>query len=70
MIEINNETHKDKRFSDSDIVTLLLDLKDKVDIMQKSLATLRPDLANHLHDLMSNRSGEERARRRERCWGV
>jgi hypothetical protein len=68
MSENNTEVHQDKLFSDLDIVTLLLDLKEKVDIMQRSLATLRPDLAVHLHDLMSDRSREERARRRERCW--
>jgi len=64
MIERNNETHKDKRYSDSDVVTLLLDLKEEVKAMQSNLASLRPDIIR----LLAGRWKDERTRRRERCW--
>ena len=54
--------------SEEDIVTVLRDLKEKVDLMQRDQASLRTDIAEHVYRLLKKRWTDEETRRRERTW--
>lgn len=51
-----------------DIVTILKNLDAKVDALQKSQATLRPDITEHILNILKERWKDEQARHRERGW--
>ena len=54
--------------SEEEIVTILKNLDAKVDAIQKSQATLRPDIIEQILDILKERWKDEQARRRERTW--
>ena len=54
--------------ADEEIVTMLRDLDAKVDAIQRSQAALRPDIIEHILDILKRRWKDEEARRRERPW--
>jgi hypothetical protein len=51
-----------------DIVTMLKNLDAKIDAIQKSLATMRLDIIEHILTALKARWKDEQARRRERTW--
>lgn len=53
---------------EEDIVTILKNLDAKVDAIQRSQATLRPDIIEQIMDILKRRWKDDTARRRERCW--
>ncbi len=54
--------------SNDEIVTMLRDLKDKVDLLQRDQASIRSDIVEHILDILKQKWNDEAARRRERCW--
>lgn len=54
--------------AEEEIVTILKNLDAKVDAIQKSQATLRPDIIEQILDILKQRWKDEAARRRERTW--
>jgi hypothetical protein len=58
--------------AEDEIVTILRDLRDRIDCLQRDQAALRPDIVGQLVGqivhLLANHWNEEKARRRERCW--
>jgi hypothetical protein len=56
------------RMTEEEIVTILRNLDAKVDAIQKSQATLRPDIIEQLLDILKQRWKDEQARRRERAY--
>ncbi len=54
--------------SEEEIVTILRNLDAKVDAIQKSQATLRPDIIEQILDILKQRWKDEAVRRRERTW--
>ena len=51
-----------------EIVTILKNLDVKVDALQKSQATLRPDIIQQILNILKERWTDEQVRRRERTW--
>ncbi len=54
--------------SEEEIVTMLKDLKDKVDLMQRDQASLRFDIVQHIYHLISKKWNDDETRRREKSW--
>ena len=54
--------------SEEEIVTILKNLDAKVDAIQKSQATLRPDIIEPILDILKQRWKDEAVRRRERAY--
>ncbi len=51
---------------EEELVTILKDLKDKVDLMQRDQALIRPDIVEHVYRILKKRWSDEDIRRRER----
>jgi hypothetical protein len=51
---------------DDDIVTMLRNLNAKMDALQRSQATLRPDIIDQILNILKARWKDDQARRRER----
>ena len=54
--------------TDEEIVTMLRDLNAKVDAIQRSQATIRPDIIDQIVNILKSRWKDDQARRRERTW--
>jgi hypothetical protein len=54
--------------TDEEIVTMLRDLNAKVDAIQRSQATIRPDIIEQIVSILKSQWKEDQARRRERTW--
>lgn len=53
---------------EEEIVTMLRDLHAKVDALQRSQATSKTDIINHILSVLKSRWKDEAARRRERSY--
>jgi hypothetical protein len=53
---------------DEEIVTMLRDLHAKVDALQRSQATSKTDIIDHILSVLKARWKDDEARRRERTW--
>lgn len=70
MTDSNKKEQQDKPFQLNEklLVTILLDLSAKVDALQRSQASLKPEIVEHIYRILTRRWSDEAARRRERCW--
>jgi hypothetical protein len=50
------------------IITKLSELDNKIDMLNRNQATMRPDIIEHILRILQKRWSEEETRRRERCW--
>ena len=53
---------------EDEIVTMLRDLNAKVDALQRSQATIKPDIIEQIVSILKSRWKEKQVRRRERTW--
>ena len=54
--------------TEEEILTLLKNLDSKIDAIQRSQASLRPDIIEQILNILKQRWKDEQARRRERTW--
>jgi len=54
--------------NEEEIVTMLRDLNAKVDALQRSQASIKPDIVEHILSILKSRWKDDQARRRERTW--